>query len=323
VSVWLSVVMPTFNGARYVADALDSIVAQDDEDIEVIAVDDNSTDGTVEILERYASRLPLRIEHHARGNWAAGTNHGLERAQGAYVSFLHQDDYWLPSRLRTLRTVVDGSTEPPVLVLHPVYFVDASGRRVGTWNCPLPPDAPLDAEFVVERLLVQNFLSVTSAIFSRTEALRVGGLNDGLWHTADWDLWLKLASSGHSWYVPEPLAAYRVHGAALSMTRSAETSDLRAELESVLGPHLDAWMRSHVDTRQLEMVARFSVETNVMLAALAHGQGAGVGRWAANVLRLGPAGMRRYLRDSRVIERSLARLRARRHERAREQPGVS
>jgi GT2 family glycosyltransferase len=310
---WLSVVMPTFNGARYVAEALESVVEQHDDGIEVIAVDDGSTDATVEILHRYTSRLPIRIEHHARGNWVAGTNRGLEIARGEYVSLLHQDDFWLPSRARTLRSVVD--VDPPVLVLHPVHFVDASSRRVGTWNCPLPGGTDLGPDLVVGRLLVQNFLSVTSVIFSRSEALSAGGMDEGLWHTADWDLWLKLAARGRSRYVPEPLAAYRVHAEALSMTRSAAIADYRAQLESVLEPHLVQWKRAHANADRLDSIARFSVETNVVLAALSHRQRPPLGRWLLRGARLGPSGLRRYLRDSRVLERAGARLRARRHAR--------
>src|SRR5437660_9050514 len=83
---WLSVIMPTYNGAAYLGAALESVRAQGDADIEVIAVDDGSSDDTVGLLESYAGRLPLRVVRRERvGNWGANTNHGLTLARADHV----------------------------------------------------------------------------------------------------------------------------------------------------------------------------------------------------------------------------------------------
>ena len=97
-SPWLSVIMPTYNGASYLSAALESIAIQLEKDIEVIVVDDGSTDRTISIIRAYTHRFPLRIvERNHSGNWVANTNMGLSLARGEYVSFLHQDDSpWLP-----------------------------------------------------------------------------------------------------------------------------------------------------------------------------------------------------------------------------------
>ena len=93
---WLSVIMPTYNGEAFLTNALNSILSQGDDQIEVIAVDDGSTDATIPILKSFATKLSLRIIVRERvGNWAANTNHGLSLAQGDFVCFLHQDDHWL------------------------------------------------------------------------------------------------------------------------------------------------------------------------------------------------------------------------------------
>src|SRR5262245_13792464 len=101
---WLSVIMPTYNGAAYLERTLTSIAARSDSDIETIAIDDGSTDETMTILQRATKTLPLRIETRGRvGNWVANTNYGLTLAQADHACFLHQDDLWLPDRLRLLR----------------------------------------------------------------------------------------------------------------------------------------------------------------------------------------------------------------------------
>src|SRR5260370_29418480 len=100
---WLSVIMPTYNGAAYVETALASVASEADDGIEVVAIDDGSTDETPAILDRFANELPMRIEQERRGNWVAATNRGLELAGGTFVSFLHQADYCLPHRTRLVR----------------------------------------------------------------------------------------------------------------------------------------------------------------------------------------------------------------------------
>ena len=135
---WLSVILPTYNGAAYLDKTLTSIASRRDTGIEVIAVDDGSTDETLNILERFQGQLQLRIETRGRiGNWAANSNYGLRLARADYACYLHQDDLWLPDRLRVLRPLVDGGTSP-VLLLHPAHFIDSRGQFLGLWRCPLP-----------------------------------------------------------------------------------------------------------------------------------------------------------------------------------------
>lgn len=111
---WLSVIVPTYNGAAYLAQTLASIECQVDGNIEVIAVDDGSSDATLAILNAYSSRLPIRTIRRGRiGNWVANTNFGLAEARGEYVSFLHQDDLWLPGRSSCCGNYYAASRKPP------------------------------------------------------------------------------------------------------------------------------------------------------------------------------------------------------------------
>jgi glycosyltransferase involved in cell wall biosynthesis len=305
----LSVVLPAFNGAAYIGSALASIVSQRDAGVEVVVVDDGSSDGTIEVVERFHESLSLRvIEGPRRGNWAAATNAGIKVARGEYVSILHQDDLWLEGRLQAVRALLR-QVPDATLVLHSSVFIDETGQRVGVWRCPLPAAAgPLPAQLVVDRLLVQNFIAMPAPLFRREAALQAGGLDESLWYTADWDLWLTLAERGPTLFCSRLLAAFRVHSDSQTAFRAGENSEMHRQSLVVLDRHFGRC--GGPVHHEIEAVARFSAALN---AALAGASAGGPLPWgiAARFFALGPRGWRRYLRDSRIVERLRARVNAR------------
>jgi hypothetical protein len=310
---WLSVVMPTYNGAEYLRAALDSVAGEGTDGLELLVVDDGSTDGTPELLREYARRLPLRIVSERRaGNWVAGTNLALRAAAGTYACFLHQDDLWLPGRLEATRGALVGSDV--ALLVHPAIFVDRAGKKVGKWSTPFGQAARTipGADFV-ERLLVQNFLAVPAPVFRREVALGAGGLDERLWYTADWDLWLRLAAHGPVRHLPAPLAAFRVHAASQTMAPTRTRRDFEEQMSTVLERHFAGWASSAAPerARSVRRVAELSVRLNAALAAAARGERVEWISLAGALAALGPAGVRRYWRDSRIWERVRARRRVR------------
>lgn len=310
---WLSVIMPVFNGAEYIGEALESVRREGTEGVEIVAADDGSTDGTLDVLQGYASLLPLRIVHRGGdGSWAAGANKAMAVAEGRFASILCHDDLWFPGRLSLLRR---WATRSPAahLFIHPALFVGPHGERLGHWSCPFPArEALLASELVLERLLVQNFIASPAPMFDRAAALESGGFDPDLWFTGDWDLWLRLAAKGPVGFSPEPLAGFRIHASSLTVSRRRTTDELRLSMTSVLGRHLAALRASGERRRRIEKVASFSIELNVALAEAARERRWPPLRTAAALLRLGPAGVWRYFRDSRIVERISARLRLRR-----------
>jgi glycosyltransferase involved in cell wall biosynthesis len=306
---WLSVLVPTFNGEAYLAQALDSVAAEGARGVEVVAVDDGSSDGTVALLDRYRDRLDLCVHQRRAGSWVANTNLALRYARGEIVSLLHQDDFWLPGRLAALRAQLD-ATPHASLVLHACRFVDRRG--LGPWRSPLPPGARVAPADCLERLLVQNFVAIPVAAFRRDLALRVGGMDESLWYTADWDLWLKLASTGETVYLDSILAGFRVHPASQTVSRSRSLDEFRLQHEVVVERHLGSWpARSPAVRAAVGRAARASAEVNVSLAAAYHRQPVPWRRLAGALGALRPGDWRRLARDSRLRERVVARLRAR------------
>lgn len=309
---WLSVLIPTYNGETFLPAALDSIAIQEDPDIECIAVDDGSTDQTLSILEQYKEKLQLVIvKSERKGNWVAGTNHALRLAHGDYICILHQDDIWYKDRLKSVQSLIKAHPRIETF-LHAANFIDSRGRSLGHWRCPLPAyPSIVTPEIALEHLLTQNFIAIPAPTVKRDAVIAVGGLDESLWYTADWDFWLKLALRGPTLYSPTPLCGFRVHPNSQTATRSAFLSEFRQQLETVSGRYLNHLNSAQRQQDEIRKTSSFSIEVNIAFAAAVHGQTVNFWNLIIELLQLGPAGIRRYLRDSRILERTTARIKSR------------
>ena len=308
---WLSVLIPTYNGEKYLVKALNSIAIQDDFDIECLAIDDGSTDETLAILQYFQTKIPLKIvQREPQKNWVANTNYLLDMARADYVCFLHQDDMWITQRLMILKKLTIQFPEAN-LILNPSIFVNIQGQKLGLWRCPLPSyPIMISSEQMISKLLVQNFISIPAPIFKREMALKVGGLDEKLWYTADWDFWLKLAQDGQIIYYPKPLSVFRIHSHSQTVTRSSYIQDFRQQLEFVIDKHLEAWNTSSQTKSKIRKIANFSKEVNIALASIIHGKKLKISFLVQGLFSLGFLDMYKFFRDSRILERIMARMRA-------------
>lgn len=306
----LSIVMPAYNGEAFIAAALESVRGQCDETIELVVVDDGSTDRTLDIVRSFSHALPLRILTPGRlGNWVAATNLGLREAAGDWACFLHQDDLWLPGRLKRLQREMQSAEGS--LILHNAAYVDPQGKQVGSWTCPLPAGRVPSALFI-ERLLVQNFIAIPSPVFRRSAVVNSGGLNEALWFSADWDLWLRLGALGPVCFVEETLSAFRLHPASQTAARKLLPHEWDLQLTTVLEEHLATWPGSGRLRTSVERAARASIAVNSALAAASRGERVEFLPVLLQWLALGPSGWHRYLRDSRLVQRVGSRLKVQR-----------
>jgi hypothetical protein len=305
---WLTVVIPSYRGERWIEHALGSIAAECAEGIEVLMVDGGPTPAAREAAARFSDQLRLQIVvREDLGDWHAKVNFGVRMARAAHVSLLCVDDVWLPGRGAAVRAWIE-TDEQATLHLGPSGIVDRYGEALGVWRCPLPVSRELSFQTVGERLIVQNFIASPAPVFRKDAWLACGGLDEGLWYTADWDVWLKLSAAGKIYYHPEVTVGFRIHAGSLTMTRRRKAADLEQQMLRVLERHLP---RLGAAPRSIERAARASIAVNCALAGASMGE---VGRlWGAagHVLLLRPGGMRRFLRDSRLVERLTPRLRAR------------
>lgn len=304
---WLSVLMPIYAGEATLARSLQSLVGQGT-GIEVIAVDQASPDRSRAILESFRDRLDLTIiDAPDSRSWMQNTNIALRAAKGSIVTMLHQDDLWRPGRAAFLRGMVE-RMPGAALWVHGADYVDANDRLVGRISPPFgKADRLVPSDEALQRLIVQNTIALPSAAFRKDTALATGGLDEALWYTADWDLWLRLAEGGPLAWNPAVGTAYRLHSGALTLTGSRHLDDFRHQLETVLQRY------SHVLEEQAKSVtrrARLSIEVNVVLAAKAHGSSKGALSTLTGCLLLGPQGACRFIVDTQLVHRVRARLRA-------------
>ncbi len=304
---WLSVIMPSHRGERWIGEALSSVAAEASDGIEILLIDSSPTSASTEVAQRFADRLNLRLFNRPDlAQWHAKTNFGVKIARADHVCWLHVDDVWLPGRATAVRRWIGAAPEVH-LHLAPTTIIDRSGRILGKWRCPLPASAELPTSLLTERLLVQNFIAAPAPVFRRDAWMTCGGLDESLWYTADWDIWLKLAFGGPASYHDEATTGFRIHDGSQTATGSRNIEEFANQMQEVLDRHL---ARLTDPSASVARTARASIAVNAALAAAAAGGFRGIFPAAIAVLRLGPAGIHRYFRDSRIIDRLAPRLRA-------------
>jgi len=215
----VSVIIPTYNCAPYVAAAVESALSQTYRPIEVIVVDDGSTDDTTAVLRGYAGRIAALSRPNAGA--AAARNAGVRHAKGEFLAFLDADDLWMPRKLERQMPLfteypevglafTDGSTfdasgeiKPSALKGMAPYFDRVrpwlqAGDRDGVVVRPAYPD-----------LLFGNFVLPAGVVVRRTCLEAVGGFDEGLAVCEDYDLWLRMAQRSPFALVNEVLIRVR------------------------------------------------------------------------------------------------------------------
>lgn len=301
--------MPLHEGEAFFDAALASLPDDPHGLLEVIALDSSQQPSCGAIALKHAGRLTIRYQHCPDiPSWTAKTNQAVRMARATHVAMLHQDDLWLPGRLDAVMAALNSGGDA-ALILTAAIIVDEHGRNLGTWRCPLGGKADWGSATVVKRLLVQNFVALPSVVMPRRIWLRTGGLDETLWYTPDWDLYMKAALLGDVHYIAEPTVAFRIHGGSQTMQGSRSHADFLAQMEIVVARYSNVvgGRRAHAVRR----IAGASARINALLAQAVHGHKTALAAALMELLRLGPHNIPRYFRDSRIIERVLPRLRAR------------
>jgi glycosyltransferase involved in cell wall biosynthesis len=209
----VSVIIPTYNRAAYIADAIRSVQAQTYAKVEIIIADDGSTDDTAEIVAQFGSAVTyLPLTH--RGQPAATRNAALQTAKGEYVAFLDSDDLFLPGRLAKQVSALARHGDAGLAYSDGYFFREDPETPTGHVldGMPTPTgDALAD-------LLRGNFLT-SPVVLIRRSCLDSVGLFDErpeFFAVEDYDLWLRIAARFPFIYVPGDVAAIRRHGGSIS-----------------------------------------------------------------------------------------------------------
>jgi GT2 family glycosyltransferase len=199
----VSVVVPSHNRARLLRRTLRSILAQHLRDLEVVVVDDGSTDETAAVAAATDPRVMV-LRNQRPGGVSAARNRGIAAARGAWVAFCDDDDLWSPEKLARQLEAAEHAR---------AGWVYAGDVNVDDSLRVLSGGRPPDPAAVVDLLPRWNPISSGgSNVVVRSEVLTaVGGFDSSLRRTEDWDLWIRLARTGSPAWVCEPLVAYRFH----------------------------------------------------------------------------------------------------------------
>lgn len=220
----VSVVIPSLNHARFLREAIDSVLVQDYPRIELIVMDGGSTDGSVQILESYGDRIAYVSE--CDGGQAAALERGFGAAQGEIFAWLNSDDRYCPG---AIATGVQALLREPraTLAYGEGELIDDRGEVLGPF--------PWTQDFDLWRLVHVLDYILQPTVFVRADAWRaVGGLDATLRYGLDWDLWIRLARHGQAVRMREVIAQAREHGE--TKTATGGWTRLR-ELRAVMTRH--------------------------------------------------------------------------------------
>jgi glycosyltransferase involved in cell wall biosynthesis len=209
----ISVIIPTYNCAGYVAETLDSILAQTFQDIEVIVVDDGSTDSTRAIVAGYAPRVQL-IEQE-NGGVCRARNRGIAAARGNFICLMDHDDYWYPDKLQLQLELFE--RQPDVGVVYGSYrhwYRNQEGTFPSPQEYAKQEAGAIDEEYsgwIYHLLLLDCVMLTSTSMFRREVFDRCGVFDESLPYSEDWDLWLRLSREYQFLKLHNLTTLYRQH----------------------------------------------------------------------------------------------------------------
>lgn len=202
----VSVIIPTYNCAKYLSWAIDSALNQTYKDFEIIVVDDGSTDDTREILSEYDGKI--RYIYQENKGHALARNSGIKNAQGEYIAFLDADDLWLPDKIKEEIEAIENNFEAGLVHSNIYFLYEETNKKF----CPKRDKNKLSGNIFKHLLTRKAHISSPTVIIRKRCLEKVGLFDENLARlgSEDRELWLRVAKEFKVMYVDKPLAYYRV-----------------------------------------------------------------------------------------------------------------
>jgi GT2 family glycosyltransferase len=281
----VTVVLPVYNHESYVTQALGSLYSQDYQDFEIVAVDDGSTDSSLEVLNRHRPRI-LIIESNHHGPSSA-RNLAIQATDSEFVAFMDADDLCTPDRLRVeMQALEDRELD---LVASALTYIDSGGQDLpGSWTCPAEAE-----RHYWGALIERNWIGTPSVILRRKILDTSGLFDENFLHAEDYDLWLRIGRSHCIGYLGSALIHCRRHLANTSNDiRSHQIFERMALQKIVCEEAREAFLQLHSEEkRRAEAWIWFllrrcdsTLEAEVSLALARHPESRSL-RFAAGVMQ--------------------------------------
>lgn len=205
----VSIIIPVYNGAKYMRDAIDSALAQTYKNIEVLVINDGSNDDgkTEQIAKSYGDRI--RYYSKPNGGVATALNLGIEKMKGEYFSWLSHDDIYLPDKIAMEISCLNTQEDPTTIVAEGYKFIDSIGKYISTMNLHQEyPDSQLNNSCF---LLLRGGVNGCALLIHKSHFERVGLFDPQLLTTQDYDLWFRMFRGQKICYMPTSNVLSRCH----------------------------------------------------------------------------------------------------------------
>lgn len=214
----VSVIIPTYNRARLLPRAINSVLNQTYRDFELIVVDDASADNTIEVVKQFQEKDDrikyLKHSEHKGGSGARNT--GIKASAGEYIGLLDDDDEWLPGKLEKQMNKLENSSLKVGVVYSGFFYVSEKNGKIVSEVIPL-----LRGE-VYANLLKSCILGSPTPLIKKKCFQKVGFFDETLPSCQDWDMWIRLSKYYDFDFVPDILAKHHVHGGQISVDLNAK-----------------------------------------------------------------------------------------------------
>ena len=291
----VSVVTPVYNGARTLRRALDSALAQQFDDFEVVVVDDGSTDATPEILACYGDRI--RVIRQERGGCSAASNTGCRAARGDFIAWIDADDIWMPNKLARIVALLERDPRCVLVFSNAAKFLE-SGETLDDFVAPEFAHAP-----TLDEMLTHLWPIISTTAVVRRSALEQIGyffVQPRFYHScSDIYAWLRLRELGHFHYVPENLARYSARPFPENIRQYK--GGQKYAFRRVVARYGERGRRLVRNTRERQRSYNVNQLGYLGLRALREGRGLEARRHFAYALRCDPTSIKNALRLMRTF----------------------
>lgn len=202
----VSIIIPVYNGANYLGEAIESALAQTYKNIEVLVVNDGSADGgaTEKIVKSYGDRI--RYFYKENGGVASALNLGIQEMTGEYFSWLSHDDVYYPDKIEVQMSFLSKKDFRTIILYSDFDIIDENSRILETQK-----KGGFKPDLFCIALIISNPLHGCDALVPKKSFEQVGGFNEQLLTTNDYDMWFKLASNYEFHHISQPLIKVRRH----------------------------------------------------------------------------------------------------------------